>query len=146
MKTRVRNCADSVPPKFMIKEEIYKLHHSNIETMHKKNNDMLEVALNAYYIIVVVAAHIYPPVTGLRQTLTLGRSAHFLFALTTSCWEKSSPASEFLDIQCSCGFFRNYCSKPPPNRDNHRKASFSKMQQLNKGGGWTQIMRSGSSL
>ena len=46
---------------------------------------MLEVAVNEYHIIVVVAAHIYPPVTGQRQTLTLGRSARFLFALTTLC-------------------------------------------------------------
>ena len=46
---------------------------------------MLEVALNANHIIVVVAAHIYLPVTGQRQTLTLGLSTHFLFALTTSC-------------------------------------------------------------
>ena len=27
---------------------------------------------------VVVVAHIYPPVTGQRQTLNIGRSAHFL--------------------------------------------------------------------
>ena len=36
------------------------------------------------------------------------------------------------------------CSKPP-SRDNHRKASYPRMQQRDQGAGWTQIMRSGSS-
>ena len=30
------------------------------------------------YVVVVVVAHIYSPVTGQRQTLNIGRSTHFL--------------------------------------------------------------------
>ena len=33
----------------------------------------------------------------------------------------------------------------PPSRDNHRKVSYPRTQQIDQGAGWTQIMRSGQS-
>ena len=110
----------------------------------------------------VVVAHIYPPVTGQRQTLTYW-TIRTLFITTVTLWlEESAHAYEFPMIQCFRGFPRVLvflwisssscplnlllaCSKPP-SRDNHRKASYPRTQQRDQGAGWTQTIRSGSSL
>ena len=77
---------------------------------------------------VVVLAHIYPPVTGQRQTLNIERRAHFLlqwllrgwrnqYLLRTLQWS-NVPVDffEFLSTEFAA------CSKPP-SRDNHHEAS-----------------------
>ena len=61
------------------------------------------------YLFVLVVAHIYPPVTKQRKTLTY-RTICTLFITTTTSWlEESAPAKGFPVIQCSCGFFSNSC-------------------------------------
>ena len=61
------------------------------------------------YLFVLVVAHIYPPVTKQRKTLTYW-TIRTLFITTTTSWlEESTPAKGFPMIQCSCGFFSNSC-------------------------------------
>ena len=61
------------------------------------------------YLFVLVVAHIYPPVTKQRKTLTYW-TIRTLFITTTTSWlEESAPAKGFPMIQCSCGFFSNSC-------------------------------------
>ena len=54
----------------------------NIKNFKYWNKPKYKIANHHYLIIykdrnIVVVAHIYPPVTGQRQTLNIGRSAHF---------------------------------------------------------------------
>ena len=103
-----------------------------------------------FQIVLFVLAHIHPPVTRQRQTLNIGRSAHFSLQwllrgwrnphlLRSFQWSKVPVNSlKFLSTEFAA------CTKPP-SRDNHRKASYPRMQQRDQGTGRTQIMRSGSS-
>ena len=102
-------------------------------------------------ILVVTVAHIYPLVTGQRQTLTTGRSAHFSLHWLLRDWKNPHLLMSFEWSNVSVDFFEFLttefaaCSKPP-SRDDHRKASYPRTQQRDQSRGWTQIMRSGSSL
>ena len=49
-------------------------------------------------VIVVVITHIYPPFTGERQTLNIGRSAHFSLQLILRGWR---------NLQSTCIGFSN---------------------------------------
>ena len=51
---------------------------------------LLIISYNNNYLGTTIAT-----VTGQRQTLTIGRSAHFFIAMTFSWLEESKPAKEF---------------------------------------------------
>ena len=79
--------------------------------------------------------HIYPPVAEQLLALTIGRSAHFYIAVTTSLLggiqrSNNVPVDffEFLSTEFAA------CSKPS-SRDNPRKASYLRTQQRDQGAG-----------
>ena len=96
-------------------------------------------------LVVAVVAHLYAPVIGQRETLNIGRSAHFL--LTTSWLEESAPALDLPGIPFPVNFFECLSTEfaagsKPRSTNNHYKASYTRTQQRHQGRGWTQIMRS----
>ena len=78
--------------------------------------------------------HIYPPVIEKRQTLTIGWCAHFSLHQILRAWRNPHLLRGFWWFNVLVNFFKFLstefaaCSKPP-NRDNHRKASYPKTQQ-----------------
>ena len=91
---------------------------------------------------------IYPPVTGQRQTLTIGWSAHFSLQWLLCAWRNSHLLRNvFLWSNVPVDFFVFLfakfatCSKLP-SRDNHCNVSYPWTQQCDHGAGWTQIIRS----
>ena len=93
-------------------------------------------------IVVVVVAHIYPPVTGQRQTLKIGRFAHFLLQWLLGGWRNPDLLRSFRWFNVPVNFFEFLstefaaCSKPPI-RDNHCKAFYPRMQQRDQDADWT---------
>ena len=82
----------------------------------------------------VVIVHVYPSVTGQRQALTIGRSAHFSLQLLLCAWRNLTclgVSSDPMFLWISSKFFSTdfgACSQPS-NRDNDRKASYPRTQQ-----------------
>ena len=81
--------------------------------------------------VIFVALQIYS-VTGQRQSLTIGRSAHFSLQWLLRVWGNPHLLNEeFQMIQCSCRFLSTEfaaCSKPL-SREYHRKASYVRTLQ-----------------
>ena len=88
-------------------------------------------------VVVVDDAHIYPPVTGQRQTLTVGRSANFSLQRLLRAWRNPHLLRSFRRSNVSVDFFKFLptefaaCSKPP-SRDNHRQAFTDKIPNWTK--------------
>ena len=76
-------------------------------------------------LILVVDVHIYPPVTGQCQTLTIVRSAHFSLQWLLRDWKSPQLLRSFQWSSVSVDFIEflstefSACSKPP-SRDNCR--------------------------
>ena len=82
--------------------------------------------------------HIYSPVTGQRQTLTIGQSANFfcndffiLVGIRTCLGVSSDPMFVWISSN-SCLVILAACSKPP-SRNNRRKGSHPNTQEPDQG-------------
>ena len=90
--------------------------------------------------LVVIVVHIYPPVAGQCQTLTIGRSAYTSLQSLLCATRNSHLLRNFQRSKVSVDFFdflsKEFaaCSKPP-NRDNHRKAYYPRTQQRDRDAG-----------
>ena len=97
------------------------------------------ISCNNKYLVTIIAT-----VTGQRQTLIVGRPAHFFLAMTTgTSWlEESAPTvlRSFQRSNVPVNFFEFLptesaaCSEPP-SRDNSRKAFYPRTHQRNQGAG-----------
>ena len=71
-------------------------------------------------------------------------------AITPSWLEEHATASKFPVIQCFCDFFEflstEFAACKPPSRDNHRKASHPRCNNVTRVLAEHMIMRSGSSI
>ena len=83
-----------------------------------------------------VVAHIYLPVTGQRQTLTIGRSHNFycndyfvVGGIRTCFGISSDPMFQWISLN-SCPL-----NLKPASRDNHRKASYPRTQKRDQSAG-----------
>ena len=86
-----------------------------------------------------VVAHIHLPVTGQRQTIAVGRFAHFLLHWLLRDWRNPHLRRSFQWSNVPADFFEYLptefaaCSKPP-SRDNHRKAFYPRHNNVTRVG------------
>ena len=103
--------------------------------MHQIKVVLLELSI----LYMVVVAHIYPPATRLRQSLNVGRSAHFSLWWLLRAWRNPHLLRSSQSANVTLDFFKFLstefaaCSKSP-SKDNYRKASYPRMQL--QGPGW----------
>ena len=104
-----------------------------------KVNKSIMMFLTYFFLLLLILLHIYPPVTGQRQTLSVGRFAHFSLQLLLPGWRNPHLLRSFQCSQVPVNFFEFLstefaaCSKPP-SRDNHRKASYPRTQERDQSG------------
>ena len=91
----------------------------------------------------IVAARIYAPVSGQRQTLDIGRSAHFPLQWLLRGWRNPHLLRSFQWSIFRVDFFEFLSSCPlnflSTEQRYHRKASYPRTQQRDQGAGWVQI-------
>ena len=106
--------------------------HQNITKMSLSKQNKKTIWSKLIYYAVVM--HSYLTVTRQCQTLTIGRSAHFSLQWLLCAWRNLHLLRSFQWSNVHLDFFEFLsiefaaCSKLP-NRDNHHKASYPRMQR-----------------
>ena len=97
-------------------------------TFKQNINWLAKILIMRTRFVVVVVAHIHPPVTGQLQTLNIERSTHFSLQWLLRSWWNPHLLKSFQWSNVSVDFFEllptEFASfSKPPSRDNYRKAS-----------------------